>query len=51
MAAPLLVAKNATTGKSVTLKSLAQRFSPIGSQLGREILRGISGSVLAGKRR
>jgi type II secretory ATPase GspE/PulE/Tfp pilus assembly ATPase PilB-like protein len=43
------------TGKTVTMQALAQRLSSaaraIGSELGRQIMRGLLGSILGGGRR
>jgi hypothetical protein len=36
------------TGKTVTLQVMAERFSAIGSEVGRRIIRGVLGSILGG---
>jgi hypothetical protein len=46
-----LIAGATGTGKTVTLRVLAGPFSAIGSQLGRQIIRGMPGSILGGRSR
>ena len=50
MATPILIAKSGKTQLHL-LPALANRHGPIGSQVGREIIRGVLGSILGAGRR
>jgi DNA helicase HerA-like ATPase len=45
-----LIAGATGTGKTVTLRTLAEQFSAIGSQIGRQIIRGVLGSIFGGRK-